>query len=112
MKNSKLRRVAFLLVSAALGASGQLFFKVGITSGVTVYFLTYIAVGVMTVALGTIVYLYVLSTTHLSWAYGFAGLGYILAGILAFAFLGEQIPPLKWFGIVVVSLGTLMVGAS
>lgn len=57
-------------------------------------------------------YFYVLSMTNLSWAYSFAGLGYIFASILAFAFLGEQVPPLRWFGITVVSLGTLMVGIS
>jgi len=112
MRESKLRRAALLLTSTGLGAVGQLFFKTGIENGVSPYFLMYVAVGVIVYVLSTIVYLHVLSATHLSWAYGFAGLGYIFASILSFAFLGEQIPPLRWFGIAVISFGTLMIGIS
>ena len=112
MKENKPRRAAFLLISTCLGAAGQLFFKTGIVSGVMAYLLAYVAIGVIAYALSTMVYLNVLSTTHLSWAYGFAGLGYIFASILAFAFLGEQIPSLRWCGIAVISFGTLLIGMS
>ena len=112
MKENKLRRAALLLASTGSSAAGQLFFKIGVTSGATSFFLSYIAIGVVAYVLSTVLYLYVLSTTHLSWAYGFVGFSYIFAGILAFAFLGEQISPLRWLGIAVVSLGTLMIGMS
>lgn len=112
MKESRLSYVMLLVVSTGVGAFGQLFLKIGVSSDVRIYFLSWIAIGVIAYALSWVLYLFVLSTTNLSWAYGFAGLGYVFASVLAFAFLGEQVPPLRWFGIAVISLGTLLVGIS
>ena len=98
MKN-KLKFSLILLVSTFLGALGQLFFKMGVEN-----------YGV--VLLATVIYFYVLSRVQLSWAYGFTGLSYIFASIMAFYLLAENIPLLRWIGIAAIAAGTFLVGMS
>lgn len=103
--------VALLVFSTILGAAGQLFFKVGVT-GSWAELIEFVFIGMVMYGVSTVSYFYVLSRTNLSWAYGFAGLSYIFASIIAFLFLGEQIPPLRWEGILVITLGTVLIGLS
>jgi drug/metabolite transporter (DMT)-like permease len=112
MKQSNKRALIFmLLISTMLGAAGQLLFKMGVTSDLG-GLVTFIMVGVSAYLVSTLIYFYVLSRTHLSWAYGFTGLSYIFASVVAFLFLGEQIPILRWIGIFVIAVGTLLIGTS
>ena len=62
--------------------------------------------------ISTVIYFYVLGRTHLSWAYGFTGLSYIFASAIAFLFLGELVPGLRWLGIAIIAIGTALVGSS
>ncbi|MGC8547414.1 MAG: EamA family transporter [Candidatus Micrarchaeia archaeon] len=100
-----------LLVSTFLGALGQVFFKIGVMSAKP-WLYAYLTIGLLFYAISTIVYFYVLSRTHLSWSYGFTGLSYIFASLIAFAFLGEQVPLLRWLGIAIIAIGTALIGAS
>jgi len=99
-----------LLGSTFLGALGQVFFKMGVMQSSILY--TYVAIGLVFYLASTVVYFYVLSRTHLSWSYGFTGLSYIFASFIAFAFLGEQVPILRWLGIIVIAIGTALIGVS
>ena len=111
MKDNKIAYVSMLLLSTLLGAAGQVFFKMGVMAGF--YGLVeFVILGALAYFVSTIVYFYVLSRTHLSWTYGFTGLSYIFASVIAFVFLGELIPPLRWFGILVITLGTVLIGLS
>ena len=99
-----------LLVSATLGAVGQLFFKEALsTVGI---FAFYLLIGLIAYFLSTVIYLTVLSRTHLSWTYGISGLSYVIATIFAYTFLAETIPLLRWAGVFVIFIGVVLIGLS
>lgn len=107
---SKKRMVGVLLFSTMLGSAGQLMFKLGILSSASsVLFLMF---GLLAYGTSTLIYLYILGRTHLSWTYGITGLSYIFASVLALAILGEQISSTRWLGIGIIALGTALVGIS
>ncbi|HUC39011.1 MAG TPA: hypothetical protein VL944_02685 [Candidatus Acidoferrum sp.] len=109
MKNEKTRNAFFLVGSTLLGALGQLFFKYSFTSNL---FVEWLAVGILVYGFSTVIYFYVLSRVHLSWAYGIGGLSYIFATFLAYFVLAESIPPLRWAGVVIITIGVVLIGLS
>jgi len=111
MKNNKVSYAALLLFSTGLGALGQVFFKIGVV-GTGIALVGYVALGLLFYGISTLSYFYVLSRSHLSWTYGFGGLAYIFASLIAFAFLGEQVSILRWSGIAVIAIGTALIGIS
>ncbi len=113
MKEGKMMYAVMLLVSTSLGALGQIFFKLGVmVTGDTTGLLAYIIAGMIAYLLSTVIYFYVLSRTHLSWAYSFAGLSFVFASLIAFFFLGESVPLLRWDGILLIAIGTSLIGVS
>jgi uncharacterized membrane protein len=62
--------------------------------------------------IATLVYLYILGRSHLSWAYGFVGFSYIFTTVLALIVLGENISAFRWLGVVVIAIGTALIGLS
>ncbi|MEM3841336.1 MAG: EamA family transporter [Candidatus Micrarchaeaceae archaeon] len=103
----KHRYVGFLVISTLLGATGQLLFKAAFDkSGSLVAFLL---AGLLAYIFSTIFYFYVLSRTHLSWAYGIGGMSYIFAVIMARLILLENIPLLRWIGVLVITAGVVLV---
>ncbi len=111
MQHDKKSHAGLLLVSTMLGAAGQLLFKIGVGSN-TLGLITFVAIGGLAYVFSTVIYFYVLSRRHLSWAYGFTGLSYIFASVIAFLFLGEQVPLLRWAGILIIAAGTVFIGLS
>jgi drug/metabolite transporter (DMT)-like permease len=111
LRESKKIYAGILLVSTLLGAFGQILFKIGVMSS-AFQLLIYIMVGIASYLISTVLYFYVLSRTHLSWAYSFTGLSYIFASLIAFLFLGENVPALRWLGILVIAVGTALIGVS
>jgi len=111
MREGKRGYAVMLLASTALGAVGQVLFKVAVTSAETAL-AEYLILGLAIYAVSTVIYLYVLSRSHLSWAYGFAGLSFVFASLIAAVFLAEPVPPLRWVGIGVITLGTVLIGLS
>lgn len=99
-----------LFASATLGAVGQFFFKYAFVNQSS--FIMLLIIGLLSYAASTVVYLYVLSRVHLSWAYGVSGLSYILAVVLAYLALSEKVPPLRWAGVLVIAIGVVLIGAS
>ena len=72
----------------------------------------WLAVGLLAYGISTIVYFYVLSRVHLSWAYTIGGMGYVIAIVLAAVVLGEPVSALRWAGILVITLGVVLIGLS
>ena len=68
--------------------------------------------GFVAYGISTLFYFYALSKVHLSWAYSIGGLSYIIAVILAATILLEDIPLLRWIGVLVITLGLIIVGLS
>lgn len=111
MAHTKRFLVLLLLASTMLGAIGQLLFKIGVKS--SFYgMLEFIILGMAVYFVSSLIYLYVIGRTHLSWAYGLGGLSYIFASVMAFAFLNEAVPTLRWYGILIITLGTVLIGLS
>ncbi|MEM0074456.1 MAG: hypothetical protein QW091_00765 [Candidatus Micrarchaeaceae archaeon] len=112
MHESKTTYALILLVSTSLGALGQVFFKIGVMSQTALLISEYLIIGIIFYIASTVIYFYVLSRTHLSWAYGFTGLSYIFASLIAFVFLAESVPLLRWIGIFMIAIGTALIGVS
>ncbi len=109
--SSKAFFAVLLVVSTLLGGLGQFLFKEGLDN-TGFYLVLYIAIGFLVYAISTVFYFYTLSRKSLSWSYSFGGLSYIFASILAFLLLGEGISPLRWVGILVIAVGTAVIGLS
>ncbi len=101
-----------LLGSTFLGSVGQLLFKMGVDSAGLHQLLLHVALGVAAYGVATLVYLYILGRSHLSWAYGFVGFSYIFTTVLALLALGETVSPMRWIGVLVIALGTALIGLS
>lgn len=108
-KESRVVNISLLVVSTFLGALGQLFYKYAFGSSSLVL---WIGIGLLMYALSTVIYLAVLSRSHLSWAYGLNGLSYIFATIFAAAILFENVPLLRWIGVGVIFIGVVLIGLS
>ena len=109
IRSSKVVLFAMVAFAACLGAGGQLLFKLGVTGGVSI---GYLAVGIVAYGVATAIYLFVLSKSHLSWAYGLNGISYVVTVFLALSVLHESIPPLRWAGVAVIAIGAALVGFS
>ena len=57
-------------------------------------------------------YLIVLSRVPLSVAYPLAGMQYLIVVAVAQFLLHEEVPPLRWLGVAVITTGILLVGLS
>ena len=106
----KARNLAMLFVSTMLGAVGQFFFKYSFMDAGS--FVVLLMIGLLSYAISTIVYFYVLSRVHLSWAYSLGGISYVFAVLLAHFILLENIPTLRWAGVIVITIGVVLIGAS
>ncbi len=101
--------ISLIVLSTLLGAVGQMLFKYSFDSS---YIITFLLLGILCYGLATAVYFFVLGRFHLSWVYSFNGLTYIFAILLAHFVLLEQIPPLRWVGIIIILAGVVLVGLS
>ncbi len=110
MRESKIKNLSVLLVSTFLGAAGQFMFKYSFLGVGLAHLVIYLAFGLLLYGLSTVFYFYVLSRAHLTWVYGVGGLSYIFAVILA-NFI-EAVPPLRWIGVIVITVGVALIGFS
>ncbi len=110
MANARLVNVILLFISTFMGAVGQFIFKYAF--GVPAYLVYLLLFGLLIYFLSTLIYLYVLSRSHLSWAYGIGGLSYIFTTIFAAFILFENVPLLRWIGVGVIFLGVVLIGLS
>ncbi len=112
MKEGKRLFAMLLLGSTFLGSVGQLLFKLGVDSGAVYAMAVFVVLGMAAYGIATLVYLYILGRSHLSWAYGFVGFSYIFTTVLALIVLGENISAFRWLGVVVIAIGTALIGLS
>jgi uncharacterized membrane protein len=97
-----------IVVSAFLGAVGQLIFKYSVTGSLDI---PLVIVGLLIYMASTAIYITVLSRTHLSWAYSLGGLSYIFAVLFAAVFLHEAVGA-RWIGVGLIAVGAALVGMS
>ncbi len=108
MERRKLENISMLIGSTFLGAVGQVLFKYALSQKL----LLVIGLGILAYFISTIIYFYVLTRSNLSWAYSIGGLSYIFAVILAATVLAENVLPLRWLGVIIITMGVLFVGIS
>jgi len=104
----KFKNFVLLIVSTFLGGLGQLLFRYAFVS--QMFYL--IGLGLLAYIVSTVVYLFVLSRAHLSWAYSLGGMSYVFAAIFAVTILSESVPFLRWVGVAVIVAGVALVGVS
>lgn len=68
--------------------------------------------GLTLFAISALFWLVVLSRVDLSLAYPFVGLSYVVVVAFSKFFLNENVPGLRWLGVVIVAVGIALVGLS
>jgi multidrug transporter EmrE-like cation transporter len=68
--------------------------------------------GLTLFAISAAFWLVVLSRVPLSFAYPFVGISYVAVVASSKFILHEEVPPLRWFGVLVVAMGIAIVGFS
>jgi len=115
-----------ILTGVMLNAAAQLFLKVGMQRighfdltlanalpvGLQVVTSLPIIGGIACYVISILVWLVVLSRVEVSMAYPMVSLGYVVTAIAAYAWLGEQLGPMRLAGIVVILIGVWMVSST
>lgn len=118
--------ILLLLVCVFLGVSAQLLLKSGVDDAgleindsnniiskiFSVIFTPYVFTGFILYGLAALAWLIVLSKFELSYAYPMLAMMYMIIPFAASIFLKEQINSMQWIGIVIISLGVLIVSQS
>lgn len=117
---------ALLIVAICMSVTGELLLKHGmnsvgvlslhpdnIVSGLWRSFTSpFVLLGFAAVFCGSIFWLSVISRADLSFAYPMLSLGYIVVVIASWVFLNEQLNPARLIGVLVISVGVVIISRS
>lgn len=121
------KSLILILFAVAIGVSGQLALKTGVSRlgriGASTFsqvpeLVTAIAMnpfivsGLALYGLGAAVWIVVLSRVDLSLAYPMLGLSYVFVLIFSWLLLGEHVSPLRWMGTLLIITGVVLVSRS
>ncbi|MFH1210528.1 MAG: EamA family transporter [archaeon] len=114
-----MRAFRSIIVAVLLMATAQLLMKRGV-SGLTInlsnisslIFNPYLVLGLLSLFVGTVIYLSALSKSDLSYAYPILSLGYIFVAFASMFFLGEHLSLVRWAGILTVCFGVFLMSRS
>lgn len=84
-------------VQSALLFMGKIFTNITVLSGMAMYFLS------------AAIWLYLLTKLEISVVQPILALTYVVTPILAIVFIGENVPAVRWLGIVVIITGVFIV---
>lgn len=113
-----------IFLSVLIGVAGQLLMKHGVTQigevsslGALNFLLRaalspWIVGGIIAYVIGTIFWLFILSKVNVSYAYPMLSLGYVLLLFFAAFFLGEQVSPIRYAGVILIVLGVFLITRS
>ncbi|HUW14522.1 MAG TPA: EamA family transporter [Anaerolineae bacterium] len=118
--------LTLLAVNILLNVAGQLAMKRGMTAvGVVALQLDrfagtmgqalsngYVLAGIAAYSVSAILWLVLLSRLPLSYVYPAISLGYVVVVLISWAVLREDIPPLRWLGVLAICIGVYLVGRS
>ncbi|MFM1774160.1 MAG: hypothetical protein RL124_932 [Acidobacteriota bacterium] len=115
-----LRALPWIIASVTLNALAQVFLKRGLghisidslSSFLPLLGIPWFWAGLTCYGVSLLVWLKALSLVPVSFAYPFLALGFILNGLLAYFFLSESIPMLRWVALILISVGILLQGMS
>jgi drug/metabolite transporter (DMT)-like permease len=119
------KTVPFIIVAVLFSVAGQLFVKKGLNllhgldfgGGLTgtytkILLSPYVLLGTTLYCVSVLFWLYSLTKVELSYAAPFIALTYIFIVLASWMFLGESVSLMRWIGVVVVSVGVLIVSFS
>lgn len=121
----KMSVVLIILIAVLLAVIGQIFVKRGLNLLGTIdfssgLFITYVKIFLSPLVLiGSIIYtisiffwIYSLSKVDLSFAFPFLSFSYVLIILVSWLILGENIPLLRWIGVLVICVGVFLISRS
>ena len=123
-KLNLLSSVMLILLSISIAVTGQLLLKIGIdrigVNGIgSMKALTslfsgiikspMVLTGLFLYFISAAIWLVILSTVDLSFAYPFIGLSYVIVLILSKFILKEEVYPLRWIGAFIITAGVVIV---
>lgn len=121
------KSLLLILVSICLAVVGQILLKIGMTQvGVIgsssivnwretllkVIVVPQVWLGLSFYVFSAISWLIVLSRVDLSFAYPFVAVGYIAVLLISSIYLHENVPMLRWLGVIVICFGVILVARS
>ncbi|OQX50660.1 hypothetical protein B5M47_03535 [candidate division CPR3 bacterium 4484_211] len=112
-----------ILTSVIIGVAGQLLMKQGVSKigqfseGVIPFLFKavtspWVIIGLTAYGAGTVIWLLILSKVDVSFAYPMLSLGYIFLLIFAAFFLGEHISIIRILGVLLITLGVVLITRS
>ncbi|OEU84549.1 MAG: hypothetical protein BA873_13910 [Desulfobulbaceae bacterium C00003063] len=117
--------VPFILIAVTIGIIGQLLVKLGLNRlgnlDFSVGFIeTYLRIllsplvilGTLTYVASAFIWVYALTKVDLSFAYPFVALSYVLILLFSWLFLGENIPFIRWVGLLIICFGVFLISKS
>ena len=123
-KGNRMFALTLVLICIVLGAVGQIVMKSGMSQvgeigsvgqlfNLSTLFHIFtnprVLTGILLYGMSLVLWLGALSTLNVSYMYPMLSLGYILAAVLAFIFLKENITLLRGAGIIVVVIGCFLI---
>jgi uncharacterized membrane protein len=101
-------------ISTLVGAFGALFFKYSsshVNNGMFFLFKKpALYFGFLLYGLSALIFVYTLRFGDLSALYPLAGLSYVWVSFLSIWFLKEKMNEIKWFGIILILVGVVLIG--
>lgn len=114
--NPQFKAIPLILLGVLLNAAAQICLKKGLTHGmsfelgalVKLFQQPWILAGLSCYAVSVVVWLKALSMVEVNYAYPFLALGFIANALMAKAWLGEIIPPIRWLSLAIIVLGVAL----
>ncbi|HET8714952.1 MAG TPA: hypothetical protein VFM16_03935 [Holophagaceae bacterium] len=111
-----LKAIPLILLGVLLNAAAQICLKKGLTHGmsfelgalVKLFQQPWILAGLACYAVSVLVWLKALSLVEVNYAYPFLALGFIANALMARAWLGEVIPPIRWLSLAIIVVGVAL----
>jgi drug/metabolite transporter (DMT)-like permease len=125
MEPQKMSTIPFILIAIAMATTGQLLVKFGLNrlghlDFSTGFIITYLKIcftplvvlGASITLASAFFWIYALTKVDLSYASPFLALSYLMVLLCSWVFLGENIPLIRWVGILIISFGVYLVTKS
>jgi len=111
-----IKAIPLILLGVLLNAGAQICLKKGLTHGISfelgalvkLFQQPWILAGLACYAVSVVVWLKALSMVEVNYAYPFLALGFIANALMAKAWLGEIIPPIRWLSLAIIVLGVAL----
>lgn len=104
--------MSLVALATLIGSVGALFFKYVSEQKniVTLFGKPFLYLGLFFYGISALVFVSALKFGDLSSLYPVAGLSYVWISLLSIKFLNEKMNDLKWFGIILIMVGVVLIG--